>query len=357
MGKLEDRLKSKTERMGREGAPTAQAPVDAAPANDTAEPGTQAPAVVTPMRAPTTMPGQLGAFRNEAKKYQEQIAERDAIIDELNNSTDRVQRIKLADVLDSPYQPRLEYDPLEIDALGKTMAAAGQADPIKVRKKGDKYELISGHRRKRAAQSLGWTEIEAIVEVRTDTEAELEAMLLVVANVKLSDYELAEMYRRALDRKLFKSQEEVAAGLGTVQPAVSGRLAMLDLPAAILEMLRQRPRLLGYQTSNMLHGLLKEHPKHEDIVVQGVRRLMDEGAKQNALKGWILQALAQKTKKAKVDLDTRTITQPDGREVFRTKRTGKSVTVNIRAANLDNTQFESDLHKWLSEYATRGQNE
>lgn len=356
MGKLEERLKRKTEGIGRE----KPAPLAAADTSTNANlPDAAVSAPVTPIRPPTTMPGQLGAFRNEALKYTEQIAERDAliserdaIINELKNSTDRVQRINLSEVDDSPFQPRLEYNPEEIDALAKTMAAGSQADPIKVRIVKDRYELISGHRRKRAALSIGWTEIDALIEHRTDDEAELESMLLVTGNVKLSDYEYAKMYRRSLDKEYCKSVRETANMFGVQPSAVSGCLDMLELPQPIVEMLEARPSLFSYTTGNTIKALVKEYPKYSDIIVRGVRRLVDGAAKQNALKGWILQAIAQHTRKAKPTQSTRTITR-DGHEVFTTKKAANAVTVSIKAGDLDGEKFEKDLHQWLNEYANR----
>ena len=95
------------------------------------------------------------------------------------------RKIPVADIVDSPYQPRLKYDPEEIDRLAETMDTAAHADPIKVRMVNGKYELISGHRRIRAARSLGWTEIDAYVEELTDREAQAKTLLLAVGSLSL----------------------------------------------------------------------------------------------------------------------------------------------------------------------------
>lgn len=348
--KLEQRLASKTLGIGRQkDGEAAPPPAQVAEAASNAAVASDVPTAVRPSN-PVTMPGQLGAFRNEAKKYQDQIAERDAIIDELKNSTDRVQRIEVALIDDSPYQPRLEYDPAEIDALAKTMAASRQADPIKVRKVGNRYELISGHRRKRAALSIGWTELDAIVQVRDDKEAELESMLLVVGNVTLSDYELAKMYRRALDKQFCKTQEEVAKMFSTSQGRVSSCLDMLALPKPFTEMLDAKPSLFTALCGRVVKDLLKEHPTHEELIVRGVRRMIEEGAAQATLKGWVRAAIAAEKRSAKPVADVRTVTR-EGRSVFTMKRTGKAVTVNFKAKDIDEAKFEKDLHAWLKAYA------
>lgn len=357
MNKLQQRLLGKTAGIGRDLDPPAVE--ETTPPDETteqtaqaAEPPAESAAPPTPLRAPTTMPGQLAAFRNEALKYQRQIEERDAIIEELKNSTDRVQRIPLELIDDSPFQPRLEYDPAEIDSLAKTMATARQADPVKVRKVGERYELISGHRRKRAALSIGWKEIDAIVEMRSDADAELEAMLAVVANVKLSDYELAKMYDRALKKGLAKNRDKAAAIFGVTPSTVTACLAMLKLPEPILEILQERPRLFSHTTASTIASLAEEFPKHIDIVTQGVQRLYKEGAKQNSINAWVRQAIAQQKKKAAPKSGGMIVTK-DGHEVFTMKKTNKSVTVNIKAGDFSSEQLERDLHAWLSSYANR----
>lgn len=291
-----------------------------------------------------------GENEDSSHDWAEEIAKRDEIIAQLKQPGGRVQRISLSLIDDSPYQPRLEYDPEEIDALAKTMAVAKQADPIKVRQVGARYELIGGHRRKRAALSLGWTEIDALVEDRSDAEAEMEGMLLVVANVKLSDFELAEMYQRALKKGYAKTKDAAAAMFSVTPSAVTGRLEMLSLPKEILDILRERPRLFSYSTAAVVKALVQEHPKHLDIIARGVRRLYEENAKQNSLKSWVLMTIAQQTRKAAPKANGLIVTK-EGREVFSTKKTATAVTVNIKARNVDSEQLEKDLHAWLTQYA------
>lgn len=270
----------------------------------------------------------------------------------LNSSTrtkGAIKRIPLRLIDDSPYQPRLEYDPEEIDALAKTMAAARQADPIKVRPVNGRYELISGHRRKRAAASLGWDEIEAFVEVRSDRDAQIDAMLLVVGNVGLADFELGKMFRRALDDKICSSQREVANFFAMNTSKVSGCLDLLKLPSEIVALLEAKPSLFGYETGRVIKGLLEQHPDHLDVIVRGVRRII-EGAKQNSLKGWVLQAI--KGNSGRSGVDKKVITNA-GRPVFETRHDPeqKVFTINCKVPGMDTSVFESRLQAFLESQA------
>lgn len=336
--KLQQRLASKTAAIER-------APDPAGTSNNA--PQDSAPEHVIGTKRSMTMPGQLGAFRLEAQKYQEIIADLQAKLQAANDRTSDIRRIRLDLIDDSPYQPRMEIDPEEIDDLAKTMAAARQADPIKVRMVGDRYELISGHRRTRAARTLGWEEIDAIVETRTDAEAEVEAMLLVVGNIGLSDYELAKMYDRAITRGICPTQTACATFFATKQPHVSARLDMLNLPDEVVAMLDAKPRMFGYECSKIIKSLIKDHPGEIDVIVRGVRRL-GEGMKQNSLKGWVLQAIKQE--QVSSHDDRKTITR-NGRPVFTTKRDPRSVTVACKIPGMDVAKFEERLRAWLQEQA------
>ncbi|MET3133609.1 ParB/RepB/Spo0J family partition protein [Oxalobacteraceae bacterium GrIS 1.11] len=254
------------------------------------------------------------------------------------------KKIRLDFIDDSPYQPRIEYDPEEIDELAHTMAAGGQADPIKVRQVGNRFELISGHRRTRAARSLGWTDIEAIIEIRTDQEAEIETMLLVVANAKLSDYEFAKMCTRAFAQNYVKTQESAAHFFGCKQPKISGCLRMLSLPSAIIEQLERKPRLLNYTHAKVISDILTTNPEHENVVIQGVEKL-SEGMKQASLKGWIKQMLVQKL--GKTSKEKGKVITKRGTPIYATKVAPRAVTIQLKRPSMDLAAFEARLNTFL----------
>ena len=139
---------------------------------------------------------------------------------------------------DSPYQPRLTYDPVAIAELADSLATAGQNEPVKLRTKNDgRYELIGGHRRLRAARLLGWTRLDAYIQNLTDIEAQRTTMLDNESRLDLTDYERAKLYAHAQELGLAKTQQEVARYFGTSQAKVSRCLAMLALPEPYIEQL------------------------------------------------------------------------------------------------------------------------
>ncbi|WP_449406074.1 ParB/RepB/Spo0J family partition protein [Massilia phosphatilytica] len=88
-----------------------------------------------------------------------------------------VRKVALQDIVDSPYQPRSVTDETRIQLLGETLKARGQDEAIVVRRlPSGKYELVSGHRRTRAARLIGWSEIDARVRALSDRDAELATL-------------------------------------------------------------------------------------------------------------------------------------------------------------------------------------
>ncbi len=80
-------------------------------------------------------------------------------------------KVKISRIDEAAFTVREKLDPEYLTELKDSLKEDGQWDPILVRLKGDKYELIAGHNRVQAAKELGWTEIEANVKDLNDTDA------------------------------------------------------------------------------------------------------------------------------------------------------------------------------------------
>lgn len=304
--------------------------------------------------APTTMPGQLGAFRIEAQRYQETIEKLEERVRHAESQSARPRKIRLDLIDDSPYQPRIQYDPIEIDNLAHTMAAAGQKEPITVRHKPDgRYEIDgSGHRRCRAARNLGWADIDAHVVEHDDREAQLSTMVANEARVDLSDYERGKLYRESIEAGFAKTQSDVANLFGTTQANVSRRMAMLKLPAIYLDMLDAKPDLFGYNCAESITQLLKQYPDEVALIEAGVRRITEEGADQKSVKQWVEQMVKQKHAIAPPKQHA-VITDRSGRAMFTAKCTGRELTIRIKASELDAKEVEEIILAALRQRAEK----
>jgi ParB/RepB/Spo0J family partition protein len=261
-------------------------------------------------------------------------------------TTSRRQKIPLNLIDDSPYQPRDLYDPSEIDNLAHSLAAGGLDEQINVRlKPNGRYELIKGHRRTRAARSLGWTDIDADIVTKTDREAKLSAMISNEGRIDLTDFERGKLYIEGKESSFAKTQDEIAHLFGTTQVLVSIRMAMLELPATIVQMLEHNPKMFGATTAQDIRRLLKEYPGEGLIIEKAVQRIND-GANENSVKAWVQQMLKPKTTP-----DEASITDKAGRTIFKAKFSGREFTIQIKDEQVDAKEIEELVMKALRERA------
>lgn len=249
---------------------------------------------------------------------------------------------------DSPYQSRDWYNPEEIDELAHTLAFSGQQEPIIVRRIGVRFELIAGHRRIRAARSLGWTEIKATIVLKTDEQAERATMVHNEGRKNLCDYEKAKLYQRAKARGFAKTQTDLACMFATKQGLVSRRLAMLELPAPIITLLEETNDLFGITTADTINQLLKDYPTEQDLIRDGVARLK-EGAVENSIKGWVSQMLSAKaiTTRPKHDRP-KVITDKGGRQIYTARLVGRVIELKISAPDINPDITMEKLLEWLN---------
>jgi ParB family chromosome partitioning protein len=129
----------------------------------------------------------------------------------------------------SPDQNRETFDPAELAQLADSLRELGLIQPIRVRPNGQRYVLVAGERRLRAARDLlGWTDIPAVVDAGEDRDAALGTLAENLLRVDPSPLEEAAGYRHVLDQYGFKGSE-VAKRVGVPAERVKRRLGLLDL--------------------------------------------------------------------------------------------------------------------------------
>lgn len=154
--------------------------------------------------------------------------------------------IPLANVRPNPYQPRREFAKEALADLASSLKQSGLLQPIVVRPDGaGAYELIAGERRARAAQSLGWKSIGAVVrEVDNRTLLTL-ALVENLQRDQLSAIDEALGYQRLIEE--FKlSQGDVADLVGKSRPAVANAIRLLRLPQAVQDLVHRGELAMGH---------------------------------------------------------------------------------------------------------------
>ena len=151
-------------------------------------------------------------------------------------SGDSITSVRINDVEPNREQPRKEFPTEELEALSDSIVKYGVISPITVRRVGERYVIIAGERRWRAARMAGLSEIPVIIISADDKKA---AEIALVENIQRSDLnpvEEAQAYAALIDQYGL-TQEEVAEQIGKSRSSVTNSLRLLDLPDAVLSML------------------------------------------------------------------------------------------------------------------------
>ena len=145
----------------------------------------------------------------------------------------------------NPWQPRSEFDDEKLEELANSIKSVGIIQPIVLRPIGERYQIVAGERRFRAAQKAGLTQVIAHVR-EIDDDKMLEIAL--IENIQRSDLnpiEEALSYQRLID-ECHVTQEEVASRVGKNRSTITNFLRLLKLPAEVQEGLRRRDITMGH---------------------------------------------------------------------------------------------------------------
>ncbi|MCX7605896.1 MAG: ParB/RepB/Spo0J family partition protein [Bacteroidia bacterium] len=149
-----------------------------------------------------------------------------------------IQEIPVEQIEPNPFQPRIDFPEEELAALAESIREHGLIQPITVRQVGDKFQLIAGERRWRAAKRAGLSTLPAYVRTADNTELLAFALIENVHRQNLNPIELALAYKRLME-ECGLNQEEVARYVGKSRPAVANTLRLLRLPPEIQKALKE----------------------------------------------------------------------------------------------------------------------
>ncbi|MDH5101008.1 nucleoid occlusion protein [Lactobacillus kefiranofaciens] len=140
----------------------------------------------------------------------------------------QIQDLELDKIVPNRYQPRREFSDNSIKELAKTLDQDGLLQPIVVREDGDQYEIIAGERRYRAAKSLGWDTIPAIVKNMDDDQAASLALIENLQREDLNPIDEAKAYTNLMKLNDL-TQTALAKDMGKSQSYVANKLRLLKL--------------------------------------------------------------------------------------------------------------------------------
>lgn len=202
-----------------------------------------------------------------------------------DESGERVHSIPLTSIDPDRAQPRRTFDEEALEELAQSIRSVGVIQPVLVREKNGRYQLIAGERRFRAARMAGLGEIPAIVRTM-DESTRLEVSLIEnLQRDDLNPIEEAEGVKRLITQCGYT--QEVAAGrLGKSRPAIANLLRLLSLDEAVIALVREGKLSAGHARALVAIGDAALQRKLANLaVLHGwtVRQL--EKICQQALKG------------------------------------------------------------------------
>lgn len=145
----------------------------------------------------------------------------------------------------NPFQPRRVFAPEALQELADSIAASGLLQPVVVRPRGARFELIAGERRWRAVQQLGWAKVPAVVKDADDRAMLTLALIENLQRDDLSPIDEATGYER-LVRDFQATQADVARLVGKDRATVANTLRLLKLPAEVRQLLDTRALSEGH---------------------------------------------------------------------------------------------------------------
>jgi len=146
--------------------------------------------------------------------------------------------LRIDELSPNPVQPRRQFDEDSLRELSESIRSYGILNPITVRLRSGRYELVAGERRWRAARLAGLREVPCIL---LDVNMEDAGLIALVENLQRKDLDFVEEAEgiQRLIRMFGLSQEEAARRIGKSQSAVANKLRLLRLPDDVLLALRE----------------------------------------------------------------------------------------------------------------------
>jgi ParB family chromosome partitioning protein len=183
----------------------------------------------------------------------------------------------------NPWQPRSMLGDADLAELADSIREHGLVQPIVVRSRGDRYQLIAGQRRLAAAKRLGWQQVPARV---LDVEDRQMAEIAIVENLQRRDLDALE---KAASFKQYLStwgctQEELARRLSIDRSHVANLIRLLELPASVQSKLREGKLSMGHARALLPLG-------DEDEQVRLADRVANEGLSVRAVEAEIQEIL------------------------------------------------------------------
>ena len=167
-----------------------------------------------------------------------------------------ILQVPVEDIIPNRFQPRLSFDDTSLNDLALSIKQHGILQPLVLRRKNDKYEIIAGERRFKAAKLAGLASVPAVISNLDDNASAEVAIVENIQRKDLTAIEEAKSFQALLD-KGYMTQDELARKMGLSQSAISNKLRLLTLDESVQE------AILSEKISERHARTLLKVPSHE----------------------------------------------------------------------------------------------
>jgi ParB family chromosome partitioning protein len=178
-----------------------------------------------------------------------------------------VQMLPIASIAPNPDQPRRHFDSAALDELAASLTERGLIQPIVVRPHGQRYQIVAGERRWRAAQRARLHEVPVIVRALGDAETMELAIVENVQRQDLNAIEEAAAYQRLM-KDFGHTQDALAKIVGKSRSHVANLLRLLDLPEPVRDAVAEGKLSMGH--ARALLAVPDSEPLAQEIIRRGL---------------------------------------------------------------------------------------
>jgi ParB family chromosome partitioning protein len=252
----------------------------------------------------------------------------------LQEDNERVQRLLVTDVVANPDQPRREFDETALQEMAESIKQHGILQPLIVIRHGDKYQIIAGERRWRAARIAKQSHVPAIVRSLKELEQIELSLIENIQRVDLSPLEQAlSVYK--LQQQFNLGLDEIAKKLGKAPSTISNLTRLLQLPDAARDALRDGKISEGHARTILS---LKEWPDKQEELLHSILN-----------NGWTVRQAEQFATAAKAGADATAAKGRTASETALTKSIGTKLGTKVQIKHTAKggqliIRFNSDEH-------------
>lgn len=177
--------------------------------------------------------------------------------------------VELDSIVPGPMQPRTHFDEAALESLAESIRSHGIVQPLLVRRKDDRYELVAGERRWRAAKLAGVTRVPVVVKEVPDESLLEIALIENIQRENLNPIEEAQAYRKLIER-VGLTQEALASRVGRDRSYITNYLRLLKLTDDVQQLVKEGRLSTGHARSLLALS-------HPDLQRRIARQVIDGG--------------------------------------------------------------------------------